>query len=122
MTSKFITDSQHPEMTRLVSDHFFGADKAAVSGKDAGKQFGLGGTSAWNDPGQFAKTGGEDGLMNRAPFGVPGDSLFNGSSPPIPRATGVNYQPASNAGHTVKDDPFSGSADGMPGDARVFKK
>ena len=118
MASQFIEKSKHAAMTAAVQAHFDGNGHRGSPGGDSGKGFAPGGTDAWN--GAVADTGSiQAGLVNRAPSGAPTTADdFNASKPGLPQGTGVNYTPSKYAGHTVKDDPFSGNADGMPGDAR----
>jgi hypothetical protein len=118
MSSPFIERSKHAAMTAAVESHFGGNGHRATPGTDSGKGFAPGGTDAWN--GQTADTGMiQRGQVNRTPSGANvGASQFNATSPQMEEGAGYGYVPISQAGHTVKDDPFEGWADGMPGDSR----
>lgn len=119
MSSPFIEGSKHQQMTSAVTAHFDGPQKFRTKAGDAsGKGFSSGGTDAWN--GTRADEGTiQQGQTNRTPSGnTAGNSQFNATTPQMQEGTGVGYVPNSQAGHTVKDDPFSGMADGMPGDKR----
>jgi len=89
--SKFIEGSKHGPMTAAVTTHFFGSGDSTTPGKASGKSFERGGDSAWNASGQDFHQG-----------------------------SGVNYIPRSEAGHTVTTAPFQGSADGLPGSAKML--
>jgi hypothetical protein len=108
--SKFIENSKHGQMTSAVTNHFFGSGNSEISGKASGKGFPMGGDSGWNAQGGSGEMVGA-GVMNKPGFGQ-GTSLFNAPGQRYPAGTGVDYQPASNAGHTNKEDPFS-MADGV---------
>jgi len=111
--SKFIEGSKHAAMTAVITDHFFGAGGNGAPGGDSGNQFDRGMTPDWNT----SPIGLESGYVNNAPSGASGPSLFNDNiaSPKLPRETGVNYTPRSQAGHTVKNTPFEGDANGLAG-------
>lgn len=122
MSSPFIEKSKHQEMTRAVESHFGASGHRATPGEASGKGYEPGGTNAWN--GTVADTGViQAGQVNRAPSGANvGASQFNATTPQMEEGTGVGYVPNSQAGHRVKDDPFEGWADGMPGDSRQLWK
>lgn len=116
--SSFIDNSKHAAMTAAVESHFGTSSKRTMPGVASGKGFPMGGTTAWNGT-QSDQGSIERGVVNSAPSGAPaGASQFNASNPALPRETGVNYKPLANAGHTVTDPPFAGTADGLPGDTR----
>lgn len=89
--SKFIDASKHGAMTSAVTTHFFGNGNSEIAGKASGKGFAPGGDSQWNQTGSD-----------------------------FPAAAGVNYVPHSQAGHSISTAPFQGSADGMPGSAKLL--
>ena len=91
MSSPFIERSKHPEMTALVTKHFGGGNQNEKSGGDAALSMTAGGSADWNSTPQ-----------------------------PFPQEGGVNYTPPSQAGHSLKGDPFS-TADGVPPDQRFWK-
>lgn len=108
--SKFIEASKHGAMTSAVTDYFFGSGNSEIPGKASGKGFPNGGDSGWNAQGASGEMEGR-GTQNTSGFGL-GPSLFNAPGQKYPAGSGVNYQPASNAGHTNKEKPFS-LADGI---------
>ena len=112
--SQFIEGSKDPEGTAAIEKHFGGGNAGQRPGTDPLLKSARGGTPAWNSP--PGRT--EQSSINQEDQSPPGPSMFNASSPPRPRETGVNYQPRSHVGNRVTDDPFEGWADGMPGDAR----
>lgn len=68
---------------------------------------------------QHFNTGGS----NSAALGLPkgGSGAWNGQ--PVTdfnSGSGVNYVPPGNAGHTTTQAPFSGQADGLPGNSKVL--
>jgi hypothetical protein len=113
--SPFIDASKHKEMTSTVEGHFFGADSGGAPGGDSGKGMQRGMTSDWDTSPMPIYSG----LVNSAPTGAPaGPSIFNDNIErvPIPKDTGVNYKPLSQAGHNqMADKPFGGARDGYPG-------
>ena len=88
--SDFIEGSKHPEMRAAVEGHFGTAKKRSMPGVASGKGYQMGGTDAWNA----------------------------GSPDPLPDHGGYNYSPKSDIGHTVTQKPFSGKADGLPGNSK----
>ena len=114
MTSKFIENSKDPELSPMVEAHFMGG--ATPSPGILSQSEAKGGTPDWNSKAASAKESfaGEDGLQNLKPA-ASGTSVFNVPGQTLPRESGVNYKPARNAGHSLKEDPFQ-LADGFPGD------
>lgn len=111
--SEYINRSKHAQGTAAVEAHFGGRNQGQAPGTDPLLSASPYGSGAWNPtvstPGGTAQRGLQNtAISSREPseFNAPGQSL--------PRETGVNYKPAVNAGHTVKDDPFS-VGDGLPG-------
>ena len=119
--SPFIEASKHGQMTSAVTDHFFGSGVSTTPGSASGKGFESGMTSDWNT----SPMPQERGLVNSAPTGAPsGSSIFNDNieKTPIPRSTGVNYKPLSQAGHNQSaDKPFGGARDGFAGNSPSSK-
>ena len=111
MGSVFIEGSKHALGTAAVEKHFAGGNVGQSPGVDPLLKAPPYGSSAWNPPARPT----EQGMVNDKITAPPGPSVFNASSPPLPRETGVNYKPHANAGHKVTDDPFSPWADGFPG-------
>lgn len=109
--SAFIEHSKDPQGSAAVEVHFGGANQGQKPGTDALLKRPAYGTPAWNS--QVGGAVEQAGLQNTAKT-VGGTSTFNAPGQSIPRETGVNYKPQWNAGHSLKDDPFS-MADGFPG-------
>jgi len=83
--SKYIEGSKHAAGTAAVEAHFNGANQGRAPGTDPQLSASPGGAPEW------------------------------GNKPmPFPAERGVNYTPPGQAGHSIKDDPFS-LADGFPG-------
>lgn len=113
--SEYIERSKHAQGTAAVERHFAGSNQGQSPGTDPLLKASPYGAGDWNltvgVPGGTTQQGLQNTTVSsREPseFNAPGQSL--------PRETGVNYKPAINAGHSIKDDPFS-LANGMPGGA-----
>ena len=119
--SKFIDASKHAQMTAAVTTHFFGNGNSEIPGKASGKGFERGMTSDWDTKPMPE----ERGQVNSAPTGAPsGPSIFNDNieKSPIPKQTGVNYKPLSQAGNNqLADKPFGGARDGFAGNSPSTK-
>ena len=105
MTSRFIEASKHAQGTAAVEKHFAGGNAGQKSGTDPLLKAPPYGSSEWNTP--TPSVASEHGQQNRVQPNIPGNSLFNAGKPDLPRELGVNYTPASQAGHKTTDDPFS---------------
>jgi hypothetical protein len=116
--SKFIEASKHADWTSEVEAHFAGRNQGERPGANRLLKAAPYGDTAWNSPNPSVRA--EQGLQNTAEPNLPGVSLWNDteSRDQLPRETGVNYTPASQAGHTSTDDPFSPSADGFANKTR----
>ena len=113
--SPYIAGSSHTEGTAAVDKHFFASDNKEAVGESSGRKFQPGMTSAWDTTPMPV----ERGLVNSAPTGArSGPSIFNDNIErvPIPKGTGVNYKPLSQAGNNLMaDKPFGGARDGYAG-------
>ena len=113
--SEFINRSKHAAGSAAVENHFFNSNNKESIGEASGKQFQRGMTPAWDT----RPVGSEAGQMDTAPSGAPpGPSLWNDNiaSQKLPKETGVNYTPRTQAGHgTESDKPFATARDGFPG-------
>jgi len=103
--SNFIDGSKDAFGTAEAERHFSSNNTPHTSGVGAWKTAPPYGSSVWNP--DTAPVGSENGQQNQTNPNPPGNSLFNAGKPSLPREVGVNYTPASQAGHKVTDDPFS---------------
>jgi hypothetical protein len=92
--SEFIEKSKHPEGTAAVEHHFAGGNVGRKPGTDPQLKAPPYGTAAWNSHEL-------DGIFEEGDAGK-----------------GVNYRNPADAGHTVTERPFQGSADGLPGSSK----
>jgi hypothetical protein len=109
--SKFIEGYKDAVGSAAVEAHFSGANVGQRPGTDGLLRRAPYGTPDWNS--QVGGANEQTGLQNTAGT-VGGKSMFNVPGQSMPREIGVNYKPQRNAGHSLKDDPFS-LGDGFPG-------